>query len=101
VDEEKGVSGSHVIWDREGVSTTADEAFAALDDADRKDTAVEEAEKFLLEHLGPGPLPSKEIYEAAGCGGHAEKTVRRAMKNLGVKPVKTGLDGPWVMKLPG
>ena len=99
VDAKRDINGSYVVWDKEVVKTTADEALAAIDDRTKKDTAVDEAIEFLRAELADGPVESTKVVWAARDNGHAERTLRRAMKILGIAPRKIGLDGGWVMEL--
>jgi hypothetical protein len=50
--------------------------------------------------LSDGPKPQKEIKEAADANCHAWGTIRRAQKELGIKPSKTGMTGVWTWSLP-
>lgn len=82
-------------WERGIVTITADEALAPHRDASPRD----EAKEFLREELADGSLPAKEVFERAKANGIADKTVRRAAKNLGVVKRKAGLGG-WEWSLP-
>jgi RecA-family ATPase len=61
------------------------------------------AKQFLLEALANGPGPSKEITKTAREGyGISEDTLRRAYREVGVKPYRVGFgsNGTWMWALP-
>lgn len=63
------------------------------------DKPVEEAEKFILDELKDGEVPSKEIYKHANLNNIAKATLDRAKKRLGIGSRKrTAEDGSeyWV-----
>lgn len=53
-------------------------------------SAVEEAEKFLVDLLAAEPLPAKDVFAAANQVGIAERTLKRAKKNAGVVTNREG-----------
>jgi putative DNA primase/helicase len=59
-----------------------------------------EAAEFLTEFLSDGPKSQKEVKEAAEANCHAWRTVRRAQKDLGIKPSKSGMTGSWMWSFP-
>jgi putative DNA primase/helicase len=64
-------------------------------------TAKREARDFLRERLEGGPVNSDNIIEEAKQEGIAEKTLRRAKKELGVKSRRQGgTEGAWFWELP-
>src|SRR5262249_3489666 len=65
-------------------------------------TAKREAREFLLERLEAGPVNYDDLIEEAKQEGIAEKTLRRAKKELGIKSRKTrgAIDGAWTWELP-
>jgi Fe2+ transport system protein FeoA len=64
-----------------------------------KESQVQRAVRFLVEHLAPGPKPAKEVQKAARAAGHSLSTLRRAREDLGVVPRKHG--DSWWWPLPG
>jgi hypothetical protein len=55
----------------------------------------------LLERLEAGPVKSDDVLEEAKQEGFAEKTLRSAKKELGIKSRrKGGSDGEWFWELP-
>ena len=68
---------------------------------DKSESALDEAVAFLREFLGKGAKPSDDVVTAARAHGHAWATVRRAQKELGIKPRPPG-EGrkEWFWELP-
>jgi KaiC/GvpD/RAD55 family RecA-like ATPase len=94
-----GIETSRVVWEREPVITSAEEAFAP--DLNREDrTAVEEAKDFLAGLLADGPVSSRQVRADAEGAGHHWSAIRRAQTALGVEAVKEGLKGGWTWRLP-
>jgi putative DNA primase/helicase len=93
---DKEIWAPYVVW--EGyVKITADEALAAA--GERPPEARDQAKEVLQEILAHGPVPAKEVYKQGREAGCSEMTLRRAAKELGIKPTKDGVDGPWLWKL--
>ncbi len=65
-----------------------------------REQPVDEAEEFLTTTLKDGSVPAREVFAQAEAEGIAEKTVKRAKKNLGVQSYKTGLESGWLWELP-
>jgi putative DNA primase/helicase len=94
-----GIETSRVVWEREPVMTSAEEAFAP--DLNREDrTAVDEAKEFLAELLADGPVSSKQIHKDAEGAGHSWSAIRRAQSALAVEAVKESMKGGWTWRLP-
>jgi hypothetical protein len=92
------INAPYIVWHAQHVEITANEAMAAAGGH----TARREAKEFLLERLEGGPVKADDIIEEAKQEGIAEKTLRRAKKELGIKSRKTpaGFDGTWTWELP-
>ena len=91
------IEAPFIVWHSQHVEITANEAMQAAGNR----TAKREARKFLLERLETGPVNSDDIVEEAKQEGIAEKTLRRAKKELGVKSRRQGgTDGTWFWELP-
>jgi hypothetical protein len=92
------INAPFIVWHPQHVEITANEAMQAAEGS----TAKREAREFLLERLKDGPAKTDEIIEEAKQEGIAEKTLRRAKKELGIKSRKEHgrIDGPWVWELP-
>lgn len=101
VEVRPGVSASVVRWS-DAIDGSARLILANVErvESAASHSAVEEAKEFLREFLNDGPKPSGDVLEAAEQAGLAQKTVRRAQKALGIKPLKTGMNGGWTWSLP-
>ena len=86
------INTSAVVWDRDPVTITADEALAA---AAKKGTSG--AIEFLQQVLNDGPVDQSEIVRLGKEAGFTEKILRTAREELGIKPLKKGFgaDGKW------
>jgi putative DNA primase/helicase len=65
-------------------------------------TARREAKEFLLQRLEAGPVKADDVIDEAKQEGIAERTLKRAKKELGIKSRKTParFDGAWTWELP-
>jgi AAA domain/Primase C terminal 2 (PriCT-2)/Bifunctional DNA primase/polymerase, N-terminal len=92
------IEAPFIVWHPQHVDISANEAMAAAGGH----TAKREAREFLLERLEAGPVKFDDIVDAAKQEGIAEKTLRRAKKDLGIKSCKEHgrTDGPWFWQLP-
>lgn len=59
----------------------------------RKASARHTAERFLIEHLGPGEKHSRELMRLARAQGISESTLQRAKRRIGVRSRREGF-GP-------
>ena len=91
---------SKIEWDGE-VDVTADDVITAEADVGEIGK-LEEAAVFLKDELRDGPKKAVAIFASAKQIGHAEKTVRRAAKHIGVAKYKEGFggEGAWLWELP-
>jgi putative DNA primase/helicase len=87
---------ARVSWEGEAVNMTANEALRAGND--NECSAKADAERFLYDLLAGGPVPTKEIEEAARAHSISAATLRRARESVGARPQKDGLKG-WVWSL--
>jgi hypothetical protein len=88
-----GIVTSRIEWDGLPVSITANEALEAWAEK-KKAKAADEAEDFLRANMAPGQSYSaSDIQDKATHAGIAERTLRRARKNLGIKPSRNGFGG--------
>jgi hypothetical protein len=90
------VVGSHVVWDTEPVTMSANEAMRSAGSGESK---VAEAEELLREELADGPVPADEIIAKAARVEISEKTLRRAKKRLGINATKGDFFGGWKWEL--
>jgi len=97
------IEDGRVLWDVEPVRMHADDAFAAevraADERGNKGTERREAVAWIREQLANGPVPSSQIIEDAKENGFAERTLRRAYKEMGGRSEKEACQ--WVWSLPG
>jgi hypothetical protein len=86
-----------VVWDRDPVTKTADEALAATVKKAGPSAAVD----FLQQALSDGPMEQAEIVQLGQEAGFSEKSLRAAREKLGVKSRKEGFgtSGKWVWVL--
>ena len=67
---------------------------------EEEQTGTDEAESLLSGELEHGPKAAAEILKQARSLGISEKQLRRARRQLGVVPAKTGFKGGWEWSLP-
>jgi hypothetical protein len=81
---------------------TAESLLAAPVDAEERDGQAQ-AEDFLRELLADGPLPAKQIWQAAegaGVSRYAIKTAKVRLKIVVTREGGLGRDGAWIWSLP-
>jgi len=62
---------------------------------------IDAAADWLREYLADGEKFSADVFAAAAESGHADKTLRKAQANLGIKPEREFANrGRWVWRLP-
>jgi AAA domain len=59
----------------------------------------DDAKDFLLDALDGGPVPAQTITRDARAAGIAERTLKRAKKDMAIVSEKAGMDGGWVWRL--
>jgi putative DNA primase/helicase len=95
--EERGIP--FVVWDRDPVTVTADQALSLPTEAPRSTRG--DAVEFLTELLSAGPLLVDEIKVEATQAGFSWSTLRRAKDEIGAKSKKAGFDkAGWSWSLP-
>jgi hypothetical protein len=87
------------ILDR-GVSPYTGAQLLGTDRAPRG-SKIAEAADFLRKQLSDGTRTSVDVEKAAKSHGISERTLKRARKLLGVESDKDGLNGGWLLSLPG
>jgi putative DNA primase/helicase len=92
------IEAPFIVWHPQHVEITANEAMQAAGGH----TAKREAREFLIERLAAGRVKGDNIVTEAAEEGIAERTLRRAKKELGVKSYKEKgkTDGDWFWELP-
>jgi hypothetical protein len=101
-DLKRDIVAPFVEWAPEPVDVTSSEAMeAAVSSA--APAARDEAKRFLSEYLSGGPMPCKDIEEAAAANGVSRRTLYRIKAELQVVSRRNGYghDGVWVWGLPG
>lgn len=90
-----------VVWDDDPVDMTADEleTLEAAGGGKAKGAARERAKEFLQATLSGGPMASTELLETAASVGVKERTLRRALKDLGCINSKDGMEGGFSWEL--
>ena len=93
----KDIDAPYIVWHPQHVDISANEAMAAAGGH----TAKREVKEFLLKRLEAGPVESDGVLEEAKQEGIAEKTLRSAKKELGIRSRREGgSTGTWFWELP-
>lgn len=96
------IMDGRVVWEPSPVCLHADDAFAAEAKAasgtETRGVERREAVAWLREQLANGPVPSSQMIVDAKAHGLAERTLRRAFKEVGCRATKDA--GQWVWSLP-
>jgi hypothetical protein len=93
-----GIETSRIIWDKQPVNVTADEALRPQqEEAAPKRSA---ATTWLADLLSKGPVPVKRIEQDADGAGFSWRTVRRAADEMDIKARKIGVREGWAWSLP-
>ena len=92
-----------IHWEASPVEMTADdylqhESSQATESLTAK-SARDEAIEWLREALAGGDKASKEILADGKENGHTEKMLRKSLKAIGGRAVKTGFEGGWLWSL--
>jgi len=95
-DDERGCA--RIDWLGVSGHTSATLLAQPVGDDDR--TAVGEAEAFLRDLLGGGPVAAKEVERGARDAGVQSRTLRRAKERMGVRSLKVGFGSSWAWSLP-
>ena len=95
-----GVHTTRVVWGAP-LEGTARELLGLAEQSDDPEerSAIEDAKGFLFGLLADGPLTAKQVMREAHEAGHAERTIKRAKKALGVEARKAGMKDPWLWHL--
>jgi putative DNA primase/helicase len=91
------IDAQRIEWGRPICGTARD--LMTTGPAGHQQSALSDAKAFLQNALQDGPRPTNEIEQAAIAHGHSMSTLRRAQKDLGVRPYKMG-KGAWYWGLP-
>jgi len=96
-----GIATSRVVW-KDPVDGNASEIlneYESIDDGDEK-SELKDAERYLLELLESENVPAKKVQSDSKNAGFTWATIRRASKSIGVKKIKSGMDGGWYWSFP-
>lgn len=88
-----------IAFEPADITVTADDALASDDSEAGNSGERSQARTFLKAALEDGPVPSKELIDAAKENGISERTRRRAEEDLGIASKKIGTK--WFKALPG
>lgn len=94
------IETSHVMWESELVTQTADEIFGQTDQTHDERRSLSDAKDFLRSLLENGPVLKNDIQRDADGAGHSWATMRRAQQDLGVIAFKEGFRTPWKWRMP-
>ncbi len=96
-----GVETSKVVFNKDPVRMSADEALNPPENRSNRAPALMEACEFLSEILAEGPVDQMQIAEAADGQGISHATLRRAKKHLNLEKQRTKGETPrWQWRLP-
>ncbi len=87
-----------VVWSKDPVTMTADEAMAA-EQAGPEQSKMEAAAAWLRAQVVSGQVDSEEIIERGRLAGYSKRTIERAKPVAGVESVKNGYTGRWAFRL--
>jgi putative DNA primase/helicase len=92
----------HVLWGNEYVEITATDAMQAEAGTNHSRSELRRAKEFLQERLANGPVKAAETEADAEGQDISRATLRRARKELGIKPRKEkgSPEGVWIWQLP-
>jgi putative DNA primase/helicase len=92
----------YVEWGAEHVEITATDAMQSDAGTKSSKSELRHAKEFLQTELANGPVKQQTIIENAEANDIAEKTLRRAKKDLHIKSRKEkgSVDGLWIWEMP-
>ncbi|HEY1683700.1 MAG TPA: AAA family ATPase [Tepidisphaeraceae bacterium] len=98
-----GGDPAHLIWSKEPVRMTADDALAVENGMAEKPgpepECREQAAEWLCELLEAGPMPTKSVIEQAKAAGMSWSTVRRAKEQMRVRSERVPGSAEWQWRL--
>ena len=103
IELQSGIVATRVVWG-EPLEGSSRSILAKVEGDGKEDgEKMKAAKQFLIETLSNGPTPSKELFTYAREGyGITEDTLRRAYREIGMKPSRVGYgsNGGWMWALP-
>ena len=94
------IGTSHVMWEPDKVTVSADEAFSNVAKNFDEYNALEDAKDFLRGALADGPVDSKQLKADATASGHSWITICRAQRELKINAEKGGFREGWKWRMP-
>jgi len=91
-----------IAWERDKIELSADEALSeSLDDDSNSERKA--AADWLLDALADGPMPAEQVKKEAKQNSIAERTLKRAKRDLDVEAHRKGFGGggKWYWSMPG
>jgi hypothetical protein len=101
-DTHTNIAAPHVVWDKEAVNITADQAVqaASSNGGGKRNDDQKAAQRFLREFLNDGkPVHVTEVYDAGGAHGFSKDQLKRAKQNLGDITVEQSSERKWMWKM--
>jgi putative DNA primase/helicase len=99
---ESDIETSHVMWENQIITQSADEVFGAQESSFEDKTDLLDAKMYLRSLLADAPVPVSTIERDAKDAGHSWATIRRAQKDLGITSYRgdgIGAKGKWFWRL--
>lgn len=99
---ESDIETSHVMWENQPVTATADEIFGGVEETHDEREAMTDAKAYLRSLLADGPVPVKTIEIDSRGAGHSWTTLRRAQKEMKIHSYRgdgLGANGKWYWRL--
>jgi putative DNA primase/helicase len=96
------IETTRVVWDKEAVNISADQAVASALNSKKAKAKEEEPASEVVDFLrsmldaGKGWCKQTEVAAQAKALGFSDKELRTARKKLAVTSKKDGFDGPWL-----
>jgi hypothetical protein len=100
-DNRTNIAAPHVVWDKDAVDITADQAVQAASGSGKKSEGTKQTEAFLKEILDGGkPVPVNDIHEQGKARGFSDDQIKRAKKKLGGINAVQASDRRWMWQRP-
>ena len=91
----------HVLQWGTAIEGSARELLASAESEESNErSATDEAQSWLIEVLGPGPMKASDVQKEARQAGIADKPLRSARERLQIKPYRREFTGGWWWTLP-
>ena len=97
---EPPIGTSHVMWEKEKVTISAEEAFAQGAKDFTEHSMLDDAKAFLRDFLANGAQRVDKVEREAKRAGVSAATLKRAKVELRLIAAKQDFEGPWEWRLP-